>query len=151
MGNVVLAGTSNTNQVSGKTFSYTGTYSLPASCSGTMTLTTTGAAAMNLVVWSSAKQFNITGADSTYVYSGSGGPRPAGCANATLSGEYTYDASGFTLSGTSQTGVGDEVGVLNFDGHVVGNGGHDLYILGDLLGNTQLPGHRRADGFGWQC
>jgi uncharacterized protein (TIGR03437 family) len=123
MGNVVLAGTSNTNQVSGKTFSYTGTYSLPASCSGTMTLTTTGAAAMNLVVWSSAKQFNITGADSTYVYSGSGGPRPAGCANATLSGEYTYDASGFTLSGTSQTGVGDEVGVLNFDGqgNVTGN------------------------------
>ena len=35
---------------------------------------------------------------------GGGSTRPAACGNATLSGEYSYDASGFTLSGTAQTG-----------------------------------------------
>ena len=80
-------------------------------------ITTASPITLNLVVWSSGKQFNITGADSSYIYSGSGGSaRPSACVNATLSGEYTYDASGFMLSGTAQTGAGDESGVMQFDG-----------------------------------
>ncbi len=34
----------------------------------------------------------------------------------TLSGEYTFTASGFTLAGTIQNGSQDEAGVLQFDG-----------------------------------
>ena len=53
----------------------------------------------------------------TYVSSGSGGRTqlPA-CADSSLSGEYTFTASGFTLSGTTQTGSQDEAGILQFDG-----------------------------------
>ena len=114
---VTLTGIANTNLASGKAFTYSGTYTLPSNCLGTITLTTGSTATFALAVWSSGSQFNITGSDSTYVYSGSGGSnRPVGCATATLSGEYTYDASGFTLSGTAQTGSADESGVLQFDG-----------------------------------
>jgi uncharacterized protein (TIGR03437 family) len=116
-GKVTLTGASNTNLATGKQFTYSGSYSLPASCSGTMTITTGSSATFNLVAWSGGKQFNITGADATYVYSASGGSaRPAACVNATLSGEYTYNATGFTLAGTTQTGAADESGVLQFDG-----------------------------------
>ncbi|HTS63428.1 MAG TPA: hypothetical protein VMH28_15485 [Candidatus Acidoferrales bacterium] len=116
-GNVTLAGTANTNLAAGKPFTYTGTYTLGSNCTGTVTLNGASPAAFTLVAWSAGKQFNIVGADATYVYSGSGGSnRPDVCGNATLSGAFTYDASGYLLSGTSQTGVGDEIGIMQFDG-----------------------------------
>jgi uncharacterized protein (TIGR03437 family) len=114
---VTFTGIVNTNLASGKAFTYSGTYTLPSNCYGTITLTTGSTAAFTLVVWNSGNQFNITGSDATYVYSGSGGNnQPVACAAATLSGEYIYDAAGFTLSGTAQTGSADEAGVLQFDG-----------------------------------
>ncbi len=117
LGKVTLSGTDNTNLASGKAFTYSGTYNLPSTCQGTMTITTTNPSTLDLVVWSTGKQFNITGADATYVYSGSGGSaRPDACATSTLSGTYIYDASGFTLSGTAQNGANDESGVWQFDG-----------------------------------
>jgi len=116
-GNVTMTGTDNTNQTAGKAFTYSGTYNLPSNCSGAMTFAGASPATFSLVVWSSGKQFNIIGADASYVYSGGGGiARPDACANATLSGEFTYDASGYLLTGTAQTGVGDEIGVIQFDG-----------------------------------
>jgi len=117
-GNVTLTGTANTNLAQGNPFSYTGTYSLPSNCSGTLTIrTATGAASFVLVVWADGVQFDMVGLDSSYVYSGSGGYlRPPACVTATLSGEYTFTASGFTLSGTTQNGAQDEAGVLQFDG-----------------------------------
>jgi uncharacterized protein (TIGR03437 family) len=116
-GNVTLAGTDNTNLAQGKAFSYTGTYSVPSNCSGTLTITTTSAATFTLLVWNSGDSFVITGSDATYAYSGSGGnARPPACATASISGEYTFTATGFTLSGTTQTGAEDEAGVLQFDG-----------------------------------
>ena len=115
-GNVTLTGTSNTNLALGKAFTYSGTYTVPSTCSGTITLTTGSAATFTLVVWSSGGQFNITGSDATYVYSGSGGNPHPPCATPILSGAYTYDTSGFLLSGTSQTGAADESGILQFDG-----------------------------------
>jgi len=116
-GNVTLAGTANTNLGQGNAFSYTGTYSLPSNCSGTLTIATTGTATFTLVVWDSGSQFDIVGSDATYVYSGSGNNiHPVACAAATLSGEYTFTASGFTLSGSMQNGSQDEAGVLEFDG-----------------------------------
>jgi uncharacterized protein (TIGR03437 family) len=116
-GNVTLAGTDNTNLAQGKAFSYTGTYSVPSNCYGTLTITTTSVAAFTLVVLDSGGEFNMEGSDATYVYSGSGtNTQPVLCATPTLSGEYSFTASGFTLSGTTETGVEDEAGVLQFDG-----------------------------------
>jgi uncharacterized protein (TIGR03437 family) len=113
---VILTGTANTNQAAGTPFSYAGAYAIASNCYGTITLVTGSTAAFSLVVWSSGSQFNITGADATYVYSGSGSNSRPACATATLSGAYSFDASGFTLSGTTQTGSADEAGVLQFDG-----------------------------------
>ncbi len=113
---VTFTGTTNTNLASGKSFTYSGTYTLPSNCYGTITLATTSAATFTLVVWAGGKQFNITGADSTYVYSGAGTNIQPVCGTATLSGEFTYQATGFTLSGTAQTGAADEIGVFQFDG-----------------------------------
>jgi uncharacterized protein (TIGR03437 family) len=59
----------------------------------------------------------MTGSDANYVYSASGTSNaPPGCSNATLSGPYPFEATGFTLSGTTQNGVGDVAGVYQFDG-----------------------------------
>ena len=115
---VSLTGVSNTNAAAGKQFTYSGTYTLASNCSGTITLTTGSTATFAVVVWASGQQYNITGSDATYIYSGSGtNVLPAGgCAASTLSGPYTYDAQGFTLSGTTQTGSADEAGLLQFDG-----------------------------------
>ena len=116
-GNVTLAGTVNTNLAQGKSFSYIGTYTLPSSCSGTLTTNTNGPATFALVVWNSGGNFAMAGSDGTYVYSSSGGDaRPVACATPTLSGEYSFTASGFTLSGTTQNGAQDEAGILQFDG-----------------------------------
>ncbi len=115
---VTMTGTANTNVSPGKAYSYSGTYTVPSNCFGTITLTTGSTATFALVVWSSGSQYDITGSDATYVYSGSGGnlQPQGGCATATLSGAYTYDASGPALSGTAETGASDESGVLQFDG-----------------------------------
>ncbi len=116
-GNVTLAGTANTNLAQNKAFSYAGKYSLPSNCSGTLTIATTGTATFTLVVWGGGSQFNIVGSDTAYVYAGSGNNvGPAACTTATLSGPYTFTASGFTLSGSMQNGAQDEAGVLRFDG-----------------------------------
>jgi uncharacterized protein (TIGR03437 family) len=115
-GNVVLSGTANTNLAQAQPFSYAGTYSLPSNCSG-MLMLPSGAPNLTLVVWGSGSAFALAGSDATYVYSGGGNnSQPVACATATLSGEYTFAASGFTLSGTTQNGSQDEAGVLVFDG-----------------------------------
>src|SRR5579871_633079 len=117
LGKVTLSGTTNTNLATGKAFNYSGNYSIPATCSGIVTITTPNAGTFGLTVWNLGKNFNIVGMDATYVYSGSGSvTRPNLCGTATLSGEYVYDASGFILSGGAQSGVGDESGFFQFDG-----------------------------------
>lgn len=116
-GNVILAGTNNTNLSRANAFSYKGTYSLSSNCTGTLMTTTTGAATFTIVAWNSGSAFALAGSDGTYVYSASGSnTKPPACGTASLSGEYTFTASGFTLSGTTQNGSQDEAGVLQFDG-----------------------------------
>jgi len=117
MGNVTLAGTANTNLAQGQAFSYSGTYSISSDCSGTLTFTTGSAATFTLVVWNNGTQFSMVGSDAAYVYSAGGSSfNTPVCATPTLSGEYTFTASGFTVSGTTQTGSQDEAGVFHFDG-----------------------------------
>ena len=115
-GAVTFAGIANTNQGSG-TFSYSGTYALASNCYGPINFVTGSTATYALVVWGGGNNFAATGSDANYVYSGSGNNvAPAVCATATLSGAYSFSASGSTLAGTTQTGSADEAGVFQFDG-----------------------------------
>jgi uncharacterized protein (TIGR03437 family) len=114
---VTLSGTANTNLAAGKAFTYSGTYTLASNCSGTVTLTQGSSATFALQAWSNGQQHNLTGSDSTYNYSGSGGSNaPPACGTPTLSGGYVYDSTGPMLSGTALTSVADESGTLQFDG-----------------------------------
>jgi uncharacterized protein (TIGR03437 family) len=113
---VSFTGTDNTNLASGASFTYSGTYTLPSNCYGTITLASGSSATFALVAWDNGRQFNIAGADATYTYAGHGDNFRPACATPTLSGAYSYTASGFTLSGTAQTGAADESGVFQFDG-----------------------------------
>ena len=131
-GNVTLAGGADLSpQQEQQAFSYTGTYSVPSNCYGTLTITTatiTGASAtsLTLLVWDSGAQFDLGGSDSAkYVYSGSGSNnRPLACATPTLSGQYTFTANGFSTylggvfanPGQEMMEAGNETGVLQFDG-----------------------------------
>ncbi len=116
-GKVTLSGISNTNLASGKQFAFSGTYNLGSNCSGIVTLLSGNTGNFTLVVWNAGRNFNIIGSDANYVYSGSGtSALPEACALSTLSGEYVFETSGFTLSGTTQNGVADEAGILQFDG-----------------------------------
>ncbi len=133
---VTFTGTVNTNQTAGAQFSYAGSYAVPPNCYGTITFITGSTAAFALLVSGSGNSFDITGADATYVYSGSGNNSRPACATATLSGAYSYSASGFTLSGTTQIGAANEVGVLQFDGqgnvnssYIVSSGGTSQNLL----------------------
>ncbi len=114
---VTFTGTVNTNLAQAKTFTYSGTYTVSSNCTGTLTLTQGSSATFTLAVWGSGQQYNIIGSDGTYTYFGSGsGNQPAACGTSSLSGGYTYDATGPTLSGTAITSVADESGVFQFDG-----------------------------------
>jgi len=113
---VVFSGIANTNLTTGTAFSYAGTYAVPSNCSGTINLATGSTAAFTLLVSGAGSSYTITGADGTYAYSGGGSNSRPACATATLSGEYAFSASGFTVSGTTQTGSENEAGVLTFDG-----------------------------------
>ncbi|MGO9230347.1 MAG: hypothetical protein ACLQKA_14230 [Bryobacteraceae bacterium] len=113
----IFTGVVNTSQVAGTSFSYAGSYAIATNCQGTITFVTGSTASFTLVVFGGGNDFAITGSDATYVYSGSGNiVRPVGCATATLSGAYSFTTSGSTLSGTTQTGAGDEAGIIQFDG-----------------------------------
>jgi uncharacterized protein (TIGR03437 family) len=122
--NVTLSGTSNTNQASEKQFTYSGTYTLASNCFGSITLTQGSSATFALVVWSNGQQFDITGSDpsttaspNSMIYSGNGSSvAPPACGTASLSGAYTFDATGFTLSGTALHDAGVESGLFQFDG-----------------------------------
>ena len=122
--NVTLSGTSNTNQASEKQFTYSGTYTLASNCFGSITLTQGSSATFALVVWSNGQQFDITGSDpsttaspNSMIYSGNGSSvAPPACGTASFSGAYTFDATGFTLSGTALHDAGVESGLFQFDG-----------------------------------
>lgn len=116
-GKVSIALTANTNLAVGKQLTYSGTYSVSSNCSGTVTITTGGNLTFNLVEWNQGNQVNLAGADSTYIYSGSASPNPGLCNTASLSGPFTYTATGFTLTGSAIGGTGDESGLLQFDGN----------------------------------
>lgn len=130
-GKVTFAVTANTNAALGKSITYTGTYSVASNCTGTISITTGGNFTLNLVEWSGGSQFNLAGSDSSYNYTGSGSQNPGLCSTASLSGPYTYTASGSSVNGTTINGTGDEAGLLQFDG-----AGNLTAVINSSIGST---------------
>ena len=119
----VAADAVNGSQVFGTPLTYSGTYSLQSNCQGSISITGGDAATFSLVAYALdattqlAHSFTLVGTDATYAYNGSGTIQPTGgCAVSTLSGEWPFNAPGNSLSGSTNTGVVDIAGVLQFDG-----------------------------------
>lgn len=112
----------NGSQVFGAPLTYSGTYSLQSTCQGTVNITTGDTATFTIVAYnfdtaaSQAKSYVLVGTDSTYAYNGSGTVQPAACAVSTLSGEWPFSGTGNSLSGSTNTGLDDLAGVMQFDG-----------------------------------
>ncbi len=114
---VTFSLTNNTNQVSGTAATWSGTYSLQANCSGTLSLTGGETASLSLQSFNGGKNYIITGEDGTFVFTGSGGLLPtAVCSASLLNGSYTFNGSGFALTSGAVSGANNVSGALQFDG-----------------------------------
>jgi uncharacterized protein (TIGR03437 family) len=108
--------TTNTNLAQGVAQTFSGTYTLPASCVGSINLTTGDTASFTLIAFNKGNNFTITGQDATYAFTGSGNSQPTACLTSTLSGNYAFSGNGYTFQGTSLSGVNSISGLLQFDG-----------------------------------
>jgi uncharacterized protein (TIGR03437 family) len=124
LGKVTFTLTSNAvngSQVFGTPLVYSGTYTLQSNCQGSI-ISSGDTATFALVAYSidattqQARTFTLVGTDAAYAYNGGGTVQPAACALSTLSGEWPFSANGNSLSGSTNTGIVDLAGVLQFDG-----------------------------------
>lgn len=104
-------------------FTYSGTYTLPSSCFGTITFTSGLQASFVITAWSGGQQFDLSGAQTApgttpvLVFGGSGtNVGPVACATASVSGPYTYYAVGSSIVGSAISDAANEGGTLYFDG-----------------------------------
>src|SRR5208337_3863940 len=121
---VTISLTSNTGQVVGTALTWSGAYSVQANCAGVINITSGGSATLNVALYDQGNNFLLSGSDAAnYVYSGSGVTQPAaaapagtGCSASTFSGVYTFNGTGFALTGTAVSGAENGSGLLEFDG-----------------------------------
>jgi hypothetical protein len=117
---ISLALTADTNQAVATPLTWSGTYTMQANCAGVVNITTGGSATFNIVLFSvvngSAPNFLLSGSDATYTYAGNGNKQPATCSTSLLTGVYTFNATGFALTGTAVSGPENGAGLLQFDG-----------------------------------
>jgi uncharacterized protein (TIGR03437 family) len=115
---VRIALIADTNQVVTRSLRWSGTYSVQANCIAVVTISSGGTAKFNVAINNQAKDFQLTGSDATYLYAGSGVAQPLSitCSKATLSGSYTFNASGYQLSAGAVSGAANGAGLLQFDG-----------------------------------
>jgi uncharacterized protein (TIGR03437 family) len=112
----------NGSQVFGTPLVYSGTYTLQSDCQGTIDISSGDTAVFAVVAYSidattaQAKSFNMVGSDAAYAYTGSGTVQPDVCAASTLSGQWPFNATGNLVSGSTNTGTADIVGLVQFDG-----------------------------------
>jgi uncharacterized protein (TIGR03437 family) len=112
----------NGSQAFGTQVVYSGTYSLQSNCQGSINITSGDTATFAMVAFNidtatqQARQFTVVGTDASYAYNGGGNIQPSPCAVSTLSGTWPFSGVGNSLSGSSNTGVVDIAGVLQFDG-----------------------------------
>jgi uncharacterized protein (TIGR03437 family) len=115
-GNFTMILNANTAGAAAGSRNWSGTYSLPANCLGTLTVINGNLALFTLIPFNSGNSFTITGGDATFTYTGTGSPQPAACIAASFSGAYTFTGNGYSLSIGAITGVNTISGVLQFDG-----------------------------------
>ena len=108
--------TTTTNAVSAHAQTLAGSYTLPSTCVGTLTLTSGDSASFTLIVYNQGNGFTITGQDGTYVFAGTGSPQPVSCITSTLSGTYAFSGNGYSLTSGAVTGLNGISGLLQFDG-----------------------------------
>ncbi len=137
---VSISGTSNSNMGSG-TFTSSGTYTVSPNCSGTLQITTGAPINLAMVVSGGGRQLSVAGQDSNASYAGGASNfAPVACAASSLSGEYTYQTTGFTESGTTINGGGDEAGILQSDGQGKVTASYTIF------GNGATPAQVTATG-----
>ena len=118
----LTANTITGSQVFGTPVVYSGTYSVQPNCQGSINLTNGDSATLAIVAFSfnattqTVRAFQMVGTDATFAYNGGGNVQPSGCALSTLSGTWPFSATGNSFAGTTDTGVVDIAGVLQFDG-----------------------------------
>ncbi|MGB7763012.1 MAG: hypothetical protein WBL61_24475 [Bryobacteraceae bacterium] len=113
---VTISLTANTGQAAATPLTWSGTYSVQANCAGVINIATGGSATLNLAIYDSGNDFLLGGSDGSSTYSGSGNAQPAACSASTFSGVYTFNGTGFALTGTAVSGVDNGAGLLQFDG-----------------------------------
>ena len=113
---VTISLTANTGQAAATPLTWSGTYSVQANCAGVINIATGGSATLNLAIYDSGNDFLLGGSDGSSTYSGSGNAQPAACSASTFSGVYTFNGTGFALTGTAVSGVENGAGLLEFDG-----------------------------------
>ncbi len=135
-GKVTLTFANNTLAAAGTAQTWSGSYTMQGSCTGTVSITSGNAAAFSLVTYNSGKAFLITGQDGTYALTGSGGllPTTAACSATQLSGTYAIAATGFFLTAGAVSGVNDVSGVLQLDGKSAITG--TIYLAGAATNST---------------
>jgi hypothetical protein len=119
--NITLA--DNTNQGAATPLSWSGTYSVQANCAAVANITSGGSPTLYLSIYSQGinnpvQEFELTGSDATYSYTGSAvvlAPSTT-CSTATLDGVYTFNGTGFVLTSNAVSGAADAAGLLQFDG-----------------------------------
>jgi len=109
-----LAVTTGLGTVTTQTWS--GTYAIPSSCTGSITFTSGNNGTFVLIPYNNGKSFTLTGQDSTYQYGGSGSPQPVACVNATFSGAYVFSGTGFGFASGVPSVAEVVSGLLQFDG-----------------------------------
>jgi hypothetical protein len=118
---VTLSLTTNTNAAAGTPQTLSGTYSLQANCSGTLTITTGDTASFTLEAFNNpteslSRNFLLAVQDGTYAFTGNGGLLPASCSAAQFAGVFAFNATSFALSSGAVSGVANITGLLTLDG-----------------------------------
>jgi hypothetical protein len=113
---VTFSLTNNTNKTTGVPQTQSGTYSLQSNCIGVVNITSGDTASYILGVYNTGEAYFITGQDGTYSLLGSGNTVPASCTAGTLTGVYTFNGNGDSLTSGTIAGVNNISGLLTFDG-----------------------------------
>jgi uncharacterized protein (TIGR03437 family) len=117
-GNVMISQSTNSNNGAARQ-QYSGTYTVPSNCGGTLTATIFAGhiGSFTMTVFNQGRAFALSGTDGTYTISGGGSLLPSSCLISTLSGGYSLNGTGWALSGNTVSAVLDITGGLQFDGN----------------------------------
>jgi uncharacterized protein (TIGR03437 family) len=114
---VTITEVEDTIQAVGTPVSSQGSYSVQANCTAVVSIA--NGATFDLAIYNQGKDFLLSGYDANYSYTGSGAlpaPQPLSCSSATLSGTYTFNSTGYALTGGAVSGAANVAGLVQFDG-----------------------------------